>query len=64
MRAPRAPRRGRGVIGTAVTWALAWVGLGAGIGMVTGMMHLIRIANAETGPSARGESAENDKLDQ
>jgi hypothetical protein len=29
-------RRVRGIIGTGVTWALAWVGLGAGIGALTG----------------------------
>ena len=39
-------RRGRGVIGTAVTWALAWVGLGAGIGALVGfeLGYLLRMA--------------------
>jgi F0F1-type ATP synthase assembly protein I len=52
-------------------WLDQWLGtgtvfvlIGAGVGLVAGMMHLIRIANAETGPSARGESAENNELDQ
>jgi hypothetical protein len=39
-------RRIRGIIGTGVTWALAWVGLGAGIGALTGfpLSYLLRMA--------------------
>jgi hypothetical protein len=39
-------RRVRGVLGTAVTWSLAWVGLGAGFGALAGLplSFLLRMA--------------------
>ncbi len=39
-------RRVRGIIGTAFTWAIAWVGLGAGIGALAGfnLSYLLRMA--------------------
>ena len=33
----RVLQRLRGIVGTGLTWAAAWVGLGAGIGALTGM---------------------------
>lgn len=38
--------RVRGVLGTAFTWAVAWVGLGAGIGALAGLplSYLLRMA--------------------
>jgi hypothetical protein len=39
-------RRIRGIIGTGLTWAAAWIGLGAGLGALAGypLTHLVRIA--------------------
>jgi hypothetical protein len=39
-------RRVRGIIGTAATWAIAWMGLGAGIGALVGydLSFLLRMA--------------------
>lgn len=39
-------RRVRGIIGTGLTWAMAWIGLGAGIGALAGFQFsmILRIA--------------------
>jgi len=39
-------RRIRGIIGTGLTWAAAWIGLGAGLGALAGfpLTYLVRIA--------------------
>jgi len=39
-------KRVRGVLGTAFTWALAWIGLGAGLGALAGfpLSYLLRMA--------------------
>ena len=45
-------RRVRGVLGTAFTWAVAWTGLGAGLGLLAGIPFNFLIPMALNGAAA------------
>lgn len=45
-------RRVRGVLGTAFTWAVAWTGLGAGLGLLAGIPFHFLIPMALNGAAA------------
>lgn len=51
-------------------WLDQWLGtgmvfvvVGAAVGLIAGMVHLVRIANAETGTSSEGKSSDDGKSD-